>query len=370
MIKNISSSIGDGSAAFLQNRNKPIALRYVQFGKSKDHIMDQAGLPEGICGVGWGAGARLRPDRKGNRLFMEYSIIIPTCNGEKSVAALLDAIHGQTVQPAKILVVDSASEDQTAAVSRAHGAEVLVIAREDFDHGGTRDLAFRRTNTPYVIFMTQDALPMTQDAMERILAHFAKRPDLAIIGGRQVAYPQASPQETLVRAFNYPDQTRFWDQSQCRALGVRAYLISDVFAAYRRDAYLAVGGFDYPLMTNEDMLITQKLLAAGYGAGYAADACVYHSHSFTWIQQYRRNYIVGRTLVRYAVRFQNAQEMGEGVALVKSVVGQLLRQGRLGACIAFAWDCSARLLGNRMGRRAEEKEMKISETSRNTDGNL
>lgn len=332
--------------------------------------MDQAGLPEGICGVGWGAGARLRPDQKGNRLFMEYSIIIPTCNGEKSIAALLDAIHGQTVQPAKILVVDSASEDQTAAVSRAHGAEVLVIAREEFDHGGTRDLAFRMTDTPYVIFMTQDALPMTQDAMERILAHFAKRPNLAIIGGRQVAYPQASPQEALVRAYNYPEQSRHWDQSQCKALGVRAYLISDVFAAYRRDAYLAVGGFDYPLMTNEDMLITQKLLSAGYEAGYAGDAWVYHSHDFTWKQQYRRNYIVGQTMVRYAARFQDAQEMGEGMALAKSVALGLLRQGKFGACIAFAWDCSARLLGNRMGRRAEEKEMKISETSRNTDGNL
>lgn len=287
---------------------------------------------------------------------MEYSLIIPTRNAENCIGKLLNAVRSQSLPPQKILVVDSASEDRTVELCRSFGVDPLVIDSASFDHGGTRDMAFRMTDTPYVIFMTQDALPERKDSIERLLCHFARRPRLAIIGGRQIAYPQASPQEKLVRAHNYPDQTRFWEESQCAALGVRAYLISDVFAAYRRDAYLAVGGFDHPLMTNEDMLITQKLLDAGYEAGYAGDACVYHSHDFTWHQQYRRNYIVGRTMVRYASRFRNAQEMGEGMALAMDVEKQLLRKGKLGACFAFAWDCSARLLGNRMGRRAEKRE--------------
>ena len=290
---------------------------------------------------------------------MDYCVVIPTRNAGEGIGALLDSLWGQTLPPKSILVVDTASEDRTRELSRAHGARVVAVAREDFDHGGTRDMAFRMTNTPYVVFMTQDARPVTPEALQRLLAPFAGRPRLAIIGGRQVAYPEASPQEKLVRAHNYPAESRFWDQSQCDALGVRAYLISDVFAAYRRDAYLAVGGFDHPLMTNEDMLITQKLLEAGYEVGYAGDACVYHSHSFTWKQQYRRNYIVGRVMARYAHRFGNAQEMGEGMALARFVALGLLRRGQLGACVAFAWDCTARLLGNRMGRRAEEKNMKV-----------
>lgn len=289
---------------------------------------------------------------------MDYSVIIPTRNAESSIAALLDSIQRQTLRPKKILVVDSASEDKTAELSRIRGAEVLVIAKENFDHGATRDMAFRKTDTPYVVFMTQDAIPMTQESMERLLCYFAQRSNLAIVGGRQVAYPQASAHEKLVREYNYSAETRFWDQSQCQVLGVRAYLISDVFAAYRRDAYFAVGGFDHPIMTNEDMLITQKLLDAGYEAGYVGDACVYHSHDLTWKQQYRRNYIVGRTMVRYASRFCNIRETGEGVALAKSVEFQLLRQGKLLDCFAFAWDCTARFLGNRMGRRAETKEQK------------
>ena len=65
-------------------------------------------------------------------------------------------------------------------------------------------------------------------------------------------------------------------------------------------------------------------------------------------------------MVRYASRFRNAQEMGEGMALAVDVEKQLLRQGKLGACVSFAWDCSARFLGNRMGRRAEKRESDVN----------
>ena len=36
--------------------------------------------------------------------------------------------------------------------------------------------------------------------------------------------------------------------------GVKAYFFSNACAAYRRDVYLATGGFDAPIITNEDMI--------------------------------------------------------------------------------------------------------------------
>jgi rhamnosyltransferase len=180
-------------------------------------------------------------------------------------------------------------------------------------------------------------------------------PEVAIVGGRQQAYPHASSAEKLVRAHNYPCISRVWGSEQIKELGVRAYLISDVFAAYRRDAYEQVGGFDRPILTNEDMLITQKFLKAGYKAAYAGDAVVYHSHNFTLRQQYRRNYIIGRTMVRYEDRFENGQELGEGVSLAKNVMVKLLKNGDIVGCFYFAFDCVARLVGNRKGRADERR---------------
>lgn len=283
----------------------------------------------------------------------DYSVIIPTFNAADRIAGLLDSVLHQSIPPKEILVVDSASEDGTAELATQSGARVIKIEKKDFDHGGTRDMALRMTSSPIVVFMTQDALPEKADSMERLISKFAQNERIAIVGGRQIAYSDAKPFEKLVRQYNYPAVSRVWDESQCGVLGVRAYLLSDVFAAYRRDAYLAVGGFDHPLMTNEDMLITQKLLDAGYCACYAGDAAVLHSHNYRWKDQYRRNYVVGTVMERYASRFRHAQEMGEGKALAVFVMKQLIKEGKALWCIPFAIDCSARLLGNRMGRMNE-----------------
>lgn len=287
---------------------------------------------------------------------MTVSLIIPTLNAGTMLPPLIGALRGQTLPPDEILVVDSSSEDGTAETARALGCRVMVIDRAEFDHGGTRDAALRSTQGELVVFMTQDALPAERPSLEKLLAPFADA-RVAAVGGRQLARPDARPYERLVRAYNYPAQSRVWSKDDLAALGVRAYLISDVFAAYRREAYLAVGGFDHPLETNEDMLIAQRLLAQGYALAYSGEACVYHSHAFTWRQQYSRNRAVGRFMERYSDRL-SCSEMGTGMALARNVLCALLREGRPLECAAFALDCSARLLGNRAGRREVRREKK------------
>lgn len=287
---------------------------------------------------------------------MTVSLIIPTFNAGALLPPLIEALRGQTLPPDELLIVDSSSKDGTADTARALGCRVEVIPRADFDHGGTRDAALRSTRGDIVVFMTQDALPVSRTSLEQLLAPLADA-RVAAVSGRQIARPDARPYERLVRAYNYPAQSRVWTKDDLSALGVRAYLISDVFAAYRREAYLAVGGFEHPLETNEDMLIAQRLLAQGYTLAYSGEACVCHSHAFTWRQQYSRNRAVGRFMERYRDRFP-CSELGTGMTLARNVLFALLREGRPLECAAFAIDCSARLLGNRAGRRDARQERK------------
>ena len=194
---------------------------------------------------------------------MRYSVIIPTLNGEKQIVSLLETLQTQSLPPSQILVVDSQSDDAT--VERAQsvaGVRVETIRRQDFDHGGTRDWAIRRCDSDFVVFMTQDAMPTDGDCMKNLLAPLDD-PKVAAVGGRQIAYPDARPFERLIRANNYPAESRVWAQADIEKMGVRAFLISDVCAAYRKSAYLEVGGFDHPILTNEDMLMAEKLLHAG-----------------------------------------------------------------------------------------------------------
>ena len=113
-----------------------------------------------------------------------YSVIIPTRNAEKTIGKLLDVVNRQNPVPAAVFVIDSQSEDRTAEIAREKRAKVTVIAKETFDHGGTRDWALRQTDTPYVIFLTQDALPADDNCMARLLAPMEANPNIAIVGGR------------------------------------------------------------------------------------------------------------------------------------------------------------------------------------------
>lgn len=283
-------------------------------------------------------------------------MIIPTSNAGAYIDTLLDSLSGQSADIAEVIVVDSASEDDTLQRLADHPAvRVLNIRRTDFDHGGTRDMALRQSIGDVVVFLTQDALPGGCDSIENLIRPLLQDERIAAVGGRQIAREDAPEYEKLVRAHNYPAQSRVWSAAEIDVMGIRAFMISDVFAAYRREAYEAVGGFDHPLLTNEDMLIAEKFLHAGYRLAYAADACVLHSHNHTLRQEYDRNFLIGTVLEKNKSRFHNAGDTGEGVSLVLDVAKGLLRRGRFLQLIGFGCNCAARLLGNRNGRRSSRR---------------
>ncbi len=287
---------------------------------------------------------------KDGLLTMRISIIIPTLNAGAQIGALLDALFRQRMRADEIIVVDSQSQDDTESiVARYDGVRWMTVQRSEFDHGGTRDMALRASSGDVVLFLTQDAIPQGEDYIERLLAPFSD-PHLAAASGRQAPRSDARPFERAVREHNYPKESRIWSAQDIGSMGVRAFLISDCCAAYRREAYLAVGGFDHPILTNEDMLMAEKLLHAGYRLAYCADAAVTHSHNMTLMQQYRRNLIVGRTMKRYEARFDHVSETGAGAKLALSVMRRLVREKEYIECVCFAADCAARLLGNRVGR--------------------
>lgn len=285
---------------------------------------------------------------------LKYTVIIPTLNAANVIGPLIAALRAQTLPPEAILVVDSQSDDDTARrAGQCGGVRVVGIDRSAFDHGGTRDMAIRACDTPFIVLMTQDALPVDENCMAALLMPFEDA-GVAAVCARQVAYPEASERERLVRAFRYPDESRTWSAADIPRLGIRAYLLSDVCAAYRRAAYEAVGGFAHPIETNEDMLIAADFLRAGWKLGYRAEARVWHSHDFTLRQEYTRNRKVGAFLTRYADRFPDSGALGEGLRMVKAVSAQLLKRGRIIEWLAFGFNCLSRMLGNRAGRRQEK----------------
>ncbi len=287
---------------------------------------------------------------------MDISVIIPTLNAEHEIETLLIALDRQSIQPNEILVVDSASDDKTIELVQKHkGVRLLQIDRQDFNHGTTRDKALRESSGDFVCFLTQDAVPVSDDYLKRLIAPMVDDSDIALVSGRQLPKADARRFEQLVRGFNYPDSPSVRSKCDLEKLGIKTFFASDACSAYRRIAYLECGGFDH-VNTNEDMLMAAKFIASGMKVAYEPHAEVFHSHNLTPAQQFARNRAVGFFLETHADDLMHASEIGEGGRLVKAVSSQLLREGNLVEFIAFGVDCCARLLGNRAGRRAARKE--------------
>lgn len=279
------------------------------------------------------------------------SVIIPTLNGAGYIDRLITRLNAQTVKPDEIVVVDSQSDDNTVELCRKHSnVRIIEILRKDFDHGGTRDMALRTCKSEFILFTTQDAMPNNEFYIENLLRPFEDE-GVVIASGRQLARKDASPMEKLTREFNYPPVSHVRSKADLQKYGIKTYFFSDVCAAYRRDIYEKLGGFESPLMTNEDMFYAARVIENGYKIAYAADAEVIHSHNFTLKEQYRRNVVIGTELERHRELMHNVSSDAEGIKYIKFVSARLLKKGMVIQFIRFGFDCCARKLGNIAGRR-------------------
>ena len=285
------------------------------------------------------------------------SVIIPTMNAEVFMKSLLDALFQQTLLPDEVIVVDSESTDQTVEICRMYPmVRVISILRKDFDHGQTRDMALRQSKGDIVVFMTHDALPADKYFLENLINYLKTDPRMAVVSGRQLARDDATIMERLVREFNYPPKSNTRSKKDVSKYGIKTYYCTDVCAAYRRDVYLRLGGFEYPLKTNEDMFYAAKAVNAGYKVGYAANAMVIHSHNFTFKQQYDRNYVQGFEIEKHRALLGNVSANSEGIKMIKNVSFNLLKKGNVMGFVRFGFDCIARAKGNRDGKKQAIKQ--------------
>lgn len=284
------------------------------------------------------------------------SLIIPTLNAEKYIRPLLDSVYKQTVQPHEIIIVDSESNDKTIKVaSEYRGVKIIQICRDEFDHGKTRDMALKAAKGDVIIFMTQDALPANEFLIEKLVYPLLNEKDVVLTTARQIPRSDATRMEKLVRNFNYPDKSQIRSKEDIPSMGIKTFFSSDVCAAYDRGVYIQLGGFEYPIKTNEDMFYAAKVIYSGYRIAYVADAMVIHSHNFTLREQYNRNYIQGIEIEKRKDMLCGASQVGEGMRLVKYVSIELLKRGHLISFVRFGFDCCVRLIGSKAGKKKYRK---------------
>lgn len=288
------------------------------------------------------------------------SAIIPTLNAADRLPVLVRALQKQTLPPQEIFIIDSNSEDKTVeSVKGIDGIRIKIIGRDSFNHGTTRHEAFLETDGEYVCFFTDDAVPANDNLIEELIKPMDD-PLVAMTSGKQLPRSDARSFEKLVRDFNYPDKSNVRTIDDIELYGIKAFFATDVCSAYRRSAYMEVGGF-VPVKTNEDMYIAASFLRKGYKVAYVAEAQVIHSHNLTPKQQYFRYRDIGYFMATNKELLADTKATGEGIRLVKQVSSSLLREGQIKELLAFGLDCIARFLGNRSGIKLANSEQENNE---------
>lgn len=245
----------------------------------------------------------------------DIAVIIPVWNGEKHLRTLLPTLLGQRRPANRIVVVDSSSRDNSAALAREHGCILEIIPQAEFNHGATRNRGAALAGPADVfVFLTQDALPTDPGFLERLVEPILTgRADATY--ARQEAYPDAWPPEAFARRFNYPPEGHVRTSADIDRLGLRAFFFSNVASAVSATMFTQVGGFPSDVIMNEDMVLCARVLRAGGRVAYTADACVRHSHNYTLKQQFRRYFDIGAFLSQNAEVRGRAGGHGLGFAL-------------------------------------------------------
>lgn len=225
---------------------------------------------------------------------MNIQVIIPVYNPDDRFEQLLVMLQKQSLGKLPVLIIDSGQKHGYREKLDRNGIFTIKdIPGKEFNHGGTRQLGIEMfPDKDVYVFLTQDALLVDEYSIERLVASF----DNSAIGaayGRQLPYGNASVFSKMAREYNYDSDScvkSFADRSK---YGMKTCFLSNSFAAYRREAIVAAGGFPTDTILGEDMYVAAKMLMGGWKVAYVAEACVYHSHNYTVWQEFKRYFDIG-----------------------------------------------------------------------------
>src|SRR5690606_15220885 len=200
---------------------------------------------------------------------MKVIVYIPTLNAGEKWPEVVEMLRRQTYPISQKVLIDSGSEDGTLAEEYTRDFDIIKIDKKDFDHGGTRHLAVEQyPEAEIYVFITQDAILAHEKAIEHLVNAFEQDAKLGMAYGRQLPHKGAKELESHLRLFNYPPVSQVRSLKDAVRYGIKTISCSNSFAAYRKTAYMEVGGFPSGTILGVDVIIAGKMLHECYTRSY------------------------------------------------------------------------------------------------------
>jgi glycosyltransferase involved in cell wall biosynthesis len=178
------------------------------------------------------------------------TIVITTYNHARYLADAIDSVLAQTVEPTAIIVVDDGSKDDPGAVVARYPG-VQFLRQENQGPSGARNTGLAACSTRYVAFLDADDT-LRPRMIELNLGQYERTPDAGFVYG---AYELVDETGALIWAsgVHQPEPDAY-----------RSFLVTNLVGMlgtvlFRRDALVAIGGFDAALRASEDYDVFLRL---------------------------------------------------------------------------------------------------------------
>lgn len=253
------------------------------------------------------------------------TIVVAARNAERTLAACLTSLLAIDYPRVEIVVADDGSTDRTASLAASFGVRVLEL--EPCGPSAARNRAVQDTRGDLVAFTDADCtvdpdwLRVLVDALERTGAASAGGPQQNVfeadaVAGRELDafFRVAAVLSDYARA---DDRGRFVDHNaSCNSI-------------YRREAFVAAGGFPEGLWPGEDVELDWQLRAGGRRCFYVPAARVRHHRPSdpAWFAAMMRRYgSAQRELVRRHGFFRPLHYVPLALTAIATVQGGLLHR--------------------------------------------
>ncbi len=267
-------------------------------------------------------------------------VVIPSHGRDRCVGGLVRVLSQDVPDVRTVHVVDSSGGEVACDIAAQVVAGGGIYVTGPASAGAKRNIGARLGQADLIYFTDADCYPCPS-SVARLVRTLACHPDAVAAAGPTRLDGGAGFLERCRRrspgmgaAFQYPGWKTRLEWATCTNLLVR------------REAFLAVGGFDETLplpVYGEDVDLGLRLTASGAALVGVADASVGHPAHAGLRTQLRKSFACGRMDVELQVRHPKRTMAAPGhgllaftIAVATSALGALLGDGR-GAWLPWLW---------------------------------
>ncbi|RDU22147.1 glycosyltransferase [Anaerosacchariphilus polymeriproducens] len=277
-------------------------------------------------------------------------VVIPTYQPDITFITLLERLDKQTYPINEIIIMNTEESfwkesDYPEQMNR----KVFHLFKKDFDHGAVRAEAALKSKADIILFMTQDAVPKNKYLVENLIKAFDDN-DVGAAYARQLPRINCKMIEAYTRNFNYPGNSCTKSLEDIEELGIKTFFCSNVCAAYRKDIYMELGGFERRTIFNEDMIYAGKMVQSGMKIAYVAEAEVIHSHNYSYIEYFKRNFDLAVSQKEHPEVFENVRSESEGIKMVRQTAHYLYKNKKSWMIVDLILQSGFKWLGYKLGK--------------------